>query len=69
MAAYKLLKDLKRSLKETEDMVPVNWLGKWWKSIKISGIKKRISDLECDLKDKKKCKQGVRNDSLCYLDM
>ena len=53
MAAYKLLKDLKRSLTETEDMVPVNWLGKWWKSIKTDSIKKRISELEIDLSKKK----------------
>jgi len=28
MAAYKLLKELKKNLKEIEQSVPVNWLGK-----------------------------------------
>lgn len=53
MAAYKLLKDLKKSLKETEEMVPVNWLGKWYKSVRTKSIKDKIDEIENDLKDKK----------------
>ena len=54
MAAYKLLKDLKTELNETEKSQPVNWLGKWWKSVRTNAIKSRITKLECDLKSKKK---------------
>ena len=53
MAAYKLLKDLKKNLKETEEMVPVNWLGKWYKSVRTKSIKDRIQEIESELKDKK----------------
>ena len=57
MAAYKLLKDLKKNLKETEEMVPVNWLGKWYKSVRTKSIKDRIDTLESDLKIKKQLKK------------
>jgi len=53
MAAYKLIKELKKNLKETEEIKPANWLGKWWKSIRTKAIKNRIDTLEKDLKDKK----------------
>ena len=44
MAAYKLLKDLKKELKQTEEMKPVNWLGNWWKSVRSKSIKHRIDE-------------------------
>ena len=53
MAAYKLLKDLKKSLKETEEMVPVNWLGKWYKSVRTKSIKDKIEQIENELQCKK----------------
>ena len=60
MAAYKLIKDLKKSLKETEEIVPVNWLGKWWKSVRTKSIKNRIDTLEKDLKDKKNGTNNIK---------
>ena len=45
--------ELKKNLKETEEIKPANWLGKWWKSIRTKAIKNRIDTLEKDLKDKK----------------
>jgi ABC-type long-subunit fatty acid transport system fused permease/ATPase subunit len=53
MAAYKLLKVLKESLKEVEAGVPVNWLGKWAKQVRIVSITKRIKELEKQIKNKK----------------
>ena len=57
MAAYKLLKDLKDQLKEVEAMVPVNWLGKWAKSVRTKSIKNRIEEIENDLKERKQLKK------------
>ena len=53
MAAYKLLKELKESLKKVEQAHPHNWLGKWAKNIKMKSIKHRIEEIEMDLKNKK----------------
>ena len=53
MAAYKLLKDLRSSLKRTEELKPHSWFGKWFKSMKTKSIKHRIEEIECDLKNKK----------------
>lgn len=53
MAAYKLLKGLKESLKKVEEAHPHNWLGKWAKSIKVKSIKHRICEIENDLKSRK----------------
>jgi hypothetical protein len=54
MAAYKLLKDLKESLKKVEESRPGNWLGHWAKSIRMKSIKHRICEIEDDLKNRKK---------------
>lgn len=54
MAAYKLLKGLKESLKKVEESEPHNWLGKWAKSIKLKSIKHRIYAIESDLKERKR---------------
>ena len=51
MAAYKLLKALKASLKQVEDKdkQPGNWLGHWARSLKIKAIKHRINEIEHEL--------------------
>ena len=46
MAVYKLLKELKKNLKEIEQSVPVNWLGKWAKKDRMESISSRIKTLE-----------------------
>jgi polyhydroxyalkanoate synthesis regulator phasin len=46
MATYKLLKELKKNLKEVEESIPVNWLGKWAKQVRIKSISSRIKTLE-----------------------
>jgi len=56
MAAYKLLKGLKESLKKAEEAHPHNWLGRWTNNIKIKAIKHRIEELEIDLKNRKQNK-------------
>ena len=53
MAAYKLLKGLKQSLKRVEETKPDNWLGKWAKQVKMKSIKHRIDELETRLNKKK----------------
>lgn len=53
MAVYKLLKELKMSLKKIEENEPHNWLGHWAKNLKLKAIKNRISDIETDLKNRK----------------
>lgn len=56
MAAYKLLKALKASLKKIEDndKKPGNWLGHWARSLKIKSIKHRIEEIEHELEVKHK---------------
>lgn len=46
MALFKKLKELKESLKHYEDMVPVNNIGKWGRSVAIENIKSRIAKVE-----------------------
>ena len=62
MAAYKLLKELRTSLKKVEDTdkKPGNWLGHWARGIKIKLIKDRISEIEreLELKHNKKNNNG-----------
>jgi hypothetical protein len=58
MAAYKLLKGLKESLKEVEAGVPVNWLGKWAKQVRIDSITERIKQLEKQIENKKQKKKN-----------
>jgi hypothetical protein len=54
MAAYKLLKGLKQSLQKVENTKPNNFIGEWFKSIKLKSIQCRINDIEKDLKNRKK---------------
>jgi hypothetical protein len=46
MALFKRLKELKEQLKHYEDMVPVNNMGKWGRSVAIESIKSRIAKVE-----------------------
>ncbi len=50
MALFKELKELKEKLKYYEDMVPVNNMGKWSRSVAIESYKKKISKLEQQIK-------------------
>lgn len=50
MALFKELKELKEKLKYYEDMVPVNNMGKWSRSVAIENYKKKISKLEQQIK-------------------
>ena len=46
MALFKELKELKEKLKYYEDMVPVNNMGKWGRSVAIESYKDKITKLE-----------------------
>ena len=50
MALFKELKELKEKLKYYEDMVPVNNMGKWSRSVAIESYTKKISNLENEIK-------------------
>jgi len=50
MALFKELKELKEKLKYYEDMVPVNNMGKWSRSIAIESYTKKIFKLEQQIK-------------------
>jgi hypothetical protein len=50
MALFKELKELKEKLKYYEDMVPVNNMGKWSRSVAIESYKKKINKLEQQIK-------------------
>jgi hypothetical protein len=50
MALFKKLKELKEKLKYYEDMVPVNNMGKWSRSVAIESYKKSINKLEQQIK-------------------
>lgn len=50
MALFKQLKELKEKLKYYEDMVPVNNMGKWSRSVAIESYKKKITKLENEIK-------------------
>ncbi len=50
MALFKELKELEEKLKYYEDMVPVNNMGKWSRSVAIESYKKKISKLEQQIK-------------------
>lgn len=49
MALFKILKELKDKLSEEENYTPVNWLGKWAKSIKIQNTKNQIKEIEDEI--------------------
>lgn len=51
MALFKELKELQEKLKHYEDMVPVNNMGKWSRSIAIESYKIRIAKIEKQIKE------------------
>ena len=58
MALFKQLAELKEKLKYYEEMIPVNNMGKWARSVAIESYKKKVTKLEDKLnklktKDKK----------------
>lgn len=53
MALYKQLKELREKLKHYEDMVPVNNMGKWSRSVAIESYTKKIAKIEKELKERK----------------
>ncbi len=53
MALYKTLKKLKEELTEVENMVPVNNMGKWYKSVRTNSIKSKIEKIETKIKNNK----------------
>ena len=50
MALFKELKELKEKLKYYQEMVPVNNMGKWSRSVAIESYTKKISKLENEIK-------------------
>jgi len=50
MALFKELKELQEKLKYYEDMVPVNNMGKWSRSVAIESYKTKIAKLESKIK-------------------
>ena len=46
MALFKELKELKEKLKYYQEMVPVNNMGKWARSVAIESYKKKVIKLE-----------------------
>lgn len=50
MALFKELKELKEKLKYYQEMVPVNNMGKWSRSVAIESYNKKITKLEADIK-------------------
>lgn len=53
MALFKELKELKEKLKYYEDMIPVNNMGKWSRSVAIESYKNKIAKLENKIKNNK----------------
>ncbi len=53
MALFKELKELKEKLKYYEDMIPVNNMGKWSRSVAIESYKNKIAKLENKIKNSK----------------
>lgn len=53
MALFKKLKELKEQLKYYEDMIPVNNMGKWGRSVAIQNIKSRIAKIESKIENLK----------------
>lgn len=46
MALFKHLTELKEKLKYYEEMIPVNNMGKWARSVAIESYKKKIAKVE-----------------------
>ncbi len=53
MSLDKELIELKEKLKYYEDMIPVNNMGKWSRSIAIDSYKKKIAKLEIKISELK----------------
>ena len=54
MALFKDLKDLKEELQYWQNYEPVNNMGKWYVSVRISKLKNKIERVEKELKTRKK---------------
>ena len=53
MALFKKLTELKEKLKYYEDMLPVNNMGKWARSVAIKSYKDKIAKVEDKLNKRK----------------
>jgi hypothetical protein len=53
MALFKDLKELQEDLQYWEEYEPVNNMGKWYVSIRIEKIKRKIKAVEEELKKRK----------------
>jgi len=53
MALFKQLAELKEKLKYYEDMIPVNNMGKWARSVAIESYKKKVNKIEDKLNKRK----------------
>ncbi len=51
MALFKELKELQEKLKYYEDMVPVNNMGKWSRSVAIESYKNKIAKIQKQIKE------------------
>jgi hypothetical protein len=51
MALFKELKELQEKLKYYEDMVPVNNMGKWSRSVAIESYKTKIAKIQKQIKE------------------
>ena len=54
MALFKDLKELQDELEYWENYSPVNNMGKWYVSIRISKLKRKIERIEKELEKRKK---------------
>ena len=53
MALFKRLAELKEKLKYYEEMIPVNNMGKWGRSVAIKSYKDKIAKVEDKLNKRK----------------
>ncbi len=58
MALFKKLTELKEKLKYYEEMIPVNNMGKWSRSVAIESYKKKIVELEKKIEELKTKSNG-----------
>jgi hypothetical protein len=61
MALFKELSELKEKLKYYQDMVPVNNMGKWSRSVAIESYTKKIAKIEQTLESNKLKKNNEQN--------
>lgn len=59
MALFKELAEAKEKLKYYEDMIPVNNMGKWSRSVAIESYKKKVSKLEKKIAELKTKSNGL----------